>query len=84
MNWNRIEGQWKQFKSRAQQRWARITDDDWEFIAGKRGKLIGRVQSLYGKKKDQAERDVDNWTRGINRTVEPGQTRQTADLSWPG
>jgi len=30
MNWDRIEGQWKQFKGRAQQRWGKITDDDWE------------------------------------------------------
>jgi len=66
MNWDRIEGQWKQFKGRAQQRWGKITDDDWDLISGKREELIGRVQELYGKQKDQAERDVDAWIRGLN------------------
>jgi uncharacterized protein YjbJ (UPF0337 family) len=66
MNWDRIEGQWKQLKGRAQQRWGKITDDDWDLIGGKREELIGRVQTLYGKQKDQAERDVDDWTHGLN------------------
>ena len=61
MNWDRIEGQWKQFKGQAQQQWGKLTDDDWDLIQGKREELIGRVQSLYGKKKDDAEREVDAW-----------------------
>ena len=61
MNWDRIEGQWKQFKGQAQQKWGKLTDDDWELIQGKRQELIGKVQSLYGKKKDDAEREVDAW-----------------------
>jgi uncharacterized protein YjbJ (UPF0337 family) len=81
MNWDRIEGRWKQFLGRAQQRWGKITDHDWDLIAGQREELIGRLQLIYGRKKDQAERDVDNWMRCLNRSVEPSQTRQTADLS---
>jgi uncharacterized protein YjbJ (UPF0337 family) len=61
MNWDRIEGQWKQFKGQAQQQWGKLTDDDWELIQGKRQELIGKVQSLYGRKKDDAEREVDAW-----------------------
>jgi uncharacterized protein YjbJ (UPF0337 family) len=61
MNWDRIEGQWKQFKGQAQQQWGKLTDDDWELIQGKRQELIGKVQSLYGKRKDDAEREVDAW-----------------------
>ena len=30
MNWDRIEGQWKQLKGKAQQRWGKLTDDDWD------------------------------------------------------
>ena len=45
----------------AQQQWGKLTDDDWELIQGKRQELIGKVQSLYGKKKDEAEREVDAW-----------------------
>ena len=30
MDWNRIEGNWKQFKGRAKEKWGRLTDDDLE------------------------------------------------------
>ena len=66
MNWDRVEGQWKQFKGRAQQRWGKITDDDWDQIEGKREELVGRVQQLYGKKRDEAEDDVDQWVNGMH------------------
>lgn len=66
MNWDRIEGQWKQLKGNAQERWGKLTDDDWDVIAGQREGLVGRVQELYGKQRDQAERDVDEWSRGLN------------------
>ena len=65
MNWDRIEGQWKQFKGQAQQRWGKLTDDDWDVIKGKREELVGKVQSLYGKKKDDAEREVDTWGKEL-------------------
>ena len=66
MNWDRVEGQWRQLKGQAQQRWGRLTDDDWDVIGGKREELIGRVQKAYGKQRDEVERDVDEWMRGIN------------------
>jgi uncharacterized protein YjbJ (UPF0337 family) len=65
MNWDRIEGQWKQLKGQAQQRWGKLTDDDLTLIEGKREELVGRVQSLYGKRKDEVEREVDDWTREL-------------------
>ena len=65
MNWNRIEGRWRQLKGEALQRWAKLTDDDWDRIAGKREELVGAVQELYGTQWDQAEREVDEWTRAV-------------------
>jgi uncharacterized protein YjbJ (UPF0337 family) len=65
MNWDRIEGQWKQFKGQAQQKWGKLTDDDLDLIKGKRQELVGRIQSLYGKQKDEAEREVDDWGRTL-------------------
>ena len=66
MNWDRIEGQWKQLKGKAIQKWGKLTDDDLDVIEGKRESLVGRVQELYGKRKDEAEREVDDWSRGLN------------------
>lgn len=61
MNWDRIEGNWKQFKGKAQQQWARLTDDDLEKIEGKRTELAGRLQERYGILKDEADRRIDEW-----------------------
>ena len=66
MNWDRIEGQWKQFKGQAQQRWGKLTDDDIDRIDGKREELVGRLQSRYGKARDEAEREADEWSRDLS------------------
>lgn len=63
MNWDKIEGNWKQLKGAAQQHWAKLTDDDLERIAGKREELIGRLQERYGEGRAEVERQVDEWSR---------------------
>lgn len=62
MNWDRVEGNWKQFVGKARQRWGDLTDDDFTRIDGKREELIGRIQERYGKSREDAERDVDDWS----------------------
>ena len=59
MNWDRIEGNWEQFKGQVQQ--GKLTDDDLDVIKGKRKELAGRIQSRYGKAKDEAETEIDSW-----------------------
>jgi uncharacterized protein YjbJ (UPF0337 family) len=66
MNWEQIEGQWRQFRGQAQQQWGKLTDDDLDVIAGRRKELVGRVQKRYGKNLDEAEREVDTWMRSIS------------------
>ncbi len=62
MNWDRVEGNWKQLVGQARQRWGELTDDDFTRIDGKREELIGRIQERYGKSRDAAEREVDEWS----------------------
>jgi len=64
MNWDTIEGQWKQFKGRARQAWSKLTDDDLANLNGKREQLAGKIQERYGIQKQEAERQIDEW---INR-----------------
>jgi uncharacterized protein YjbJ (UPF0337 family) len=64
MNWDRIEGNWKQFKGKAKEKWGKLTDDDLDVVSGKRDQLAGRIQERYGIAKDDAER----WP---NRTRSP-------------
>lgn len=61
MNWDTIQGNWKQFKGKAKQRWGKLSDDDLDVIAGKRDELEGRVQKAYGYTKDQAKKEVDEF-----------------------
>ena len=53
MNWDRIEGNWKQFKGRARQQWGKLTDDELEQIKGHREELVGRIQETL---RDRARR----------------------------
>jgi uncharacterized protein YjbJ (UPF0337 family) len=61
MNWDRIEGNWKQFKGRARQQWGKLTDDELDQDAGRREELVGRIQERYGIARDEAERQVRDW-----------------------
>jgi Uncharacterized protein conserved in bacteria len=63
MNWDQIEGKWKQFKGEAKAQWGKLTDDDLDRIAGNREKLAGRLQEQYGKEKEEVEREIDEWMR---------------------
>jgi uncharacterized protein YjbJ (UPF0337 family) len=63
MNWDRVEGNWKQFKGQVQQKWGKLTSDDLDMIEGKRTELAGRLQERYGVAKDEAEREIDNWLK---------------------
>jgi uncharacterized protein YjbJ (UPF0337 family) len=61
MNWDRIEGNWKEFKGKAQQQWGKLTDDELDQIAGRREELEGKLQKHYGYAKDKARVEVDTW-----------------------
>jgi uncharacterized protein YjbJ (UPF0337 family) len=63
MNWDRVEGNWTEFKGKVQQKWGKLTNDDLEVVKGKRNELSGRLQQRYGYAKDQAEREIDTWLR---------------------
>ena len=36
MNWDRIEGNWKQLRGKVQQQWGKLTDDDFDYVEGRR------------------------------------------------
>ena len=61
MNWDRIEGNWKQFKGKVKEQWGQLTDDDLTQINGNREQLEGKIQARYGYAKDQVKKDVDDW-----------------------
>jgi uncharacterized protein YjbJ (UPF0337 family) len=63
MNWDQIEGKWKQARGSVKQKWAKLTDDDLEYIAGKRENFVGKLQERYGIEKEEAQKRADEWAR---------------------
>ncbi|MGZ9811814.1 CsbD family protein [Pseudoroseicyclus sp. H15] len=66
MNWDQVKGQWKQFKGNAQSNWGELTNDDMDRIEGDRTQLEGLIQERYGKTKEEAQREVDDWAARQN------------------
>jgi uncharacterized protein YjbJ (UPF0337 family) len=61
MNWDRVEGNWKQLTGKVKEQWGKLTDDDITQINGNREQLEGKIQARYGSAKDQVKKDVDDW-----------------------
>ena len=65
MDWDRIEGNWKQFSGKVKEKWGQLTDDDLSKINGRRDQLEGIIQQRYGYAKDQARDEVDRWSKTL-------------------
>ena len=61
MNKDTVEGNWKQLKGKVKEQWGKLTDDDFDVIAGKRDQLLGRIQERHGISRDEAEKQVRDW-----------------------
>lgn len=61
MNWDRVEGNCKQFSGKVKEQWGKLTDDDITTINGKREQLEGKIQERYGYTKDQAKKEIDDY-----------------------
>ncbi|HEY9382646.1 MAG TPA: CsbD family protein [Gemmatimonadales bacterium] len=70
MNWDRIEGNWVEFKGKVRERWGKLTDDDLDVVSGKREQLIGVLQNRYGVARDALEREVREFEKDLDREVE--------------
>lgn len=63
MNWDTIEGNWKQFTGKFKESWGKLTDDDITVINGKREQLEGRIQERYGVTREEAAKQIDDYLK---------------------
>ena len=61
MDWNRVEGNWKQVRGKVQEKWGKLTDDDLNVINGRRDQLEGKIQERYGYHKEQIHQELNDW-----------------------
>ena len=85
MNWDRVEGNWKQFKGTVKQQWGKLTDDQLDVIGGKRDQLAGKIQETYGISKDETDKQIKASKRATRTTVRRVPRSPThAVFVWPG
>jgi len=76
MNWDQVEGKWKQLKGSVKQRWGKLSDDDLDFIGGKRDQLLGKIQERYGITKEEAQKQIEDWNPEIPGVGVPEASRE--------
>jgi uncharacterized protein YjbJ (UPF0337 family) len=76
MNWDQIEGNWKQFQGKIRERWGKFTDDDLEVIRGQRDKLVGKLQERYGMAREEAEHQL----QAFLEAQDPARQTRAANL----
>ena len=67
MNWEQVESSWKQLMGSAKENWGKLTDDDLNQISGKREQLAGKIQETYGITRREAEKQVWDWGKRVER-----------------
>jgi len=70
-----LAGQWKQLRGSVKSWWGRLTDDDFDRIAGQKDRLIGTLQEKYGYTRDMAQQEVDRRLQEYGEhNMNPGQS----------
>jgi uncharacterized protein YjbJ (UPF0337 family) len=68
MNWDQVEGNWKEFMGGVKERWGKLTDDELTTIGGKRDKLAGILQKKYGYAKDKVETEIADFESKLDES----------------
>jgi uncharacterized protein YjbJ (UPF0337 family) len=67
MNWDQVQGNWKQFAGKVREKWGKLTDNDLQVVAGKRDQLAGILQKKYGYSKEQAEKELNEFSKSLDK-----------------
>jgi len=70
MNWDRVEGQWKQRRGKAVRHWGKMMNDELAAIAGKYEELVGRLQERYGIATEEARGQVARYKETVEQLKE--------------
>ena len=65
MNKDILKGKWNQYKGEAKKKWGEFTDDELDQLNGEKDIIVGKIQEKYGKSKEEAEKEFDDWSNGL-------------------
>ena len=88
MNWDQVEGMWKQLQGKAKEKWGKLTDDDFDVIRGQHQQLVGTIQERYGVAKEVAIQQADEFLASLS--ANPSETepydsddQETGEIAGP-
>lgn len=59
-----LHDHWNEIQPRLHAQWGRISDQEWQQIAGDRDRLVETLRTRYSLTRDEARRQVEAVTRG--------------------
>ncbi len=65
MNTDMLEGKWKEIKGSVRAKWGELTDDEVEQVAGNTERLAGLIQQKYGRSKEEAKREINDFIESL-------------------
>jgi uncharacterized protein YjbJ (UPF0337 family) len=71
MNRDILRGKWNEMKGSVRSKWGKLTDNDMAEIHGDVEKMIGKLQERYGYKREQAEKELNEF---MNTQEKPRRT----------
>ena len=74
MNSDQVHGHWREMKGWALEHWGRVTHDPWKRIAGRRERLLGRLEASLAESRRMAEATFP----AAHATVPAGDRRRVA------
>ena len=77
MNWDQVQGKWKQMKGSVKEKFGKLTDDDLQMIEGNRDKFVGKLQERYGIAREEAQKRADEWATTLSQTAEQSGAPRT-------
>jgi len=58
-----LKGKWLRVKGDVRSWWGRLTEDEVDQIQGDAEKFVGKLQELYGYRREQAEKELNEFLR---------------------
>jgi uncharacterized protein YjbJ (UPF0337 family) len=59
MNKLLVKGNWNEIKGKLKQKYAQLSDDDLVYAEGKEDELLGRLQKVTGKTKEELVNEIN-------------------------